>query len=74
LAERAQAEGKPVELVVYPGAHHSFDSDRPERYLADRNNPNAASGRGATTAGNADAWADAKRRVAAFFARHLKTD
>ena len=70
----AQAAGAAplLSLIVYPGAHHSFDSDRPLRYVAERINPSAPSGRGATTAGNAEAWADSIRQVDAFFAKYLK--
>ena len=72
LAEGSRAVGYPVDIMIYPDAHHSFDNDRPIRYDGLRNNSNAPSGRGATTGGNPDAWADAKMRVAAFFAQHLK--
>ncbi len=71
LAEAARGAGKPVEIKVYPGAHHSFDSANPERYVATRMNANAPGGRGATTGGNPAAWADSIEQVAAFFARHL---
>lgn len=71
LAEAARRAGKPVEIKVYPGAHHSFDSANPERHVATRINSNAPGGRGATTGGNAQAWADSIDQVAAFFARHL---
>ena len=60
-----------VRLKVYPGAHHSFDSDRPVRFLATRINPSAASGRGATTGGNAAAWKDAIEEVIRFFDQNL---
>ena len=72
LAEGSRAAGYPVEIKIYADAHHSFDNDRPIRYVAQRNNANAPSGRGATTGGNPAAWADAKKQVAAFFALHLK--
>jgi dienelactone hydrolase len=72
LVDASRKAGNAIDLVVYPGAHHSFDSDRPVRFVAERNNPASMSGRGATTGGNAEAWADAKARVTAFFARHLK--
>jgi hypothetical protein len=42
------------------------------RYVAERNNANAPGGKGATTGGNAEAWADSVRQVEAFFAAHLK--
>jgi dienelactone hydrolase len=64
--------GGNVSVKVYPGAHHSFDSPRPERYVAARINPSSPTGRGATTAGNAEAWADSIRQVTDFFAKRLK--
>ena len=72
LAEDARQAGQPVSIKVYPGAHHSFDSDRPVRFLAARVNPNAPGGRGATTGGDPRAWEDGIRQVVAFFAHHLK--
>lgn len=72
LAETAAAAGLPVEIRIYPGAHHSFDSAAPVRFIAERINLNAASGRGATTGGNREAWDDAKICVREFFARYLK--
>jgi dienelactone hydrolase len=72
LAETAKGAGYPVEIKVYPGAHHSFDSAAPVRYVAERVNGNALTGRGATTGGNADAWADAIDQVGAFLAKHTK--
>ncbi len=62
----------PAEIVVYPGARHSFDSDRPVRYVATRVNMNAPGGRGATTGGDPPAWADSIRRVTEFFDRTLR--
>jgi dienelactone hydrolase len=71
LAAAAKAAGYPVEIKVYPGAHHSFDSLAPVRFVPNRRNINAASGRGATTGGNAEAWADAIGQVDAFLRKHL---
>jgi len=72
LVKRAQAAGQPVSLKVYPGAHHSFDSPFPVRYVAQRINPAAPGGRGATTGGNAAAWEDARQEVARFFSGYLR--
>ena len=72
LAERSRAAGYPVSVKIYPGAHHSFDSNRPVRYVETRVNGNAPGGRGATTGGNPEAWADSIREVKAFFASHLQ--
>ena len=73
LASRSTAAGYPVEIVVYPGAHHSFDSVNQLVFNVERRNPNAAGGRGATTAGNPRAWADAIQQVEKFLARTLRT-
>ena len=72
LAEAAQSAGYPVEIKVYPGTHHSFDSILPMRYVAERINANSPTGRGATTGGNAKAWSDAIDQVARFLDRHAK--
>jgi dienelactone hydrolase len=72
LAATAQTAGYPVEIKVYPGVHHSFDSIAPMRFVPERININASTGRGATIAGNAEAWADAIDQVTRFLAQHLK--
>jgi dienelactone hydrolase len=72
LAASARGTEHPVAITVYPGAHHSFDSDRPVRFVAARVNSNARGRRGATTGGDAAAWADSIRRVGEFFDRHLR--
>jgi dienelactone hydrolase len=72
LAERSRQAGYPVEIKIYPGAHHAFDSDRPIRYVEARVNMNAPGGRGATTGGDPAAWADSVREVTAFFGKHLR--
>ena len=72
LTEAAQQAGYPVRIKIYPGAHHSFDSNRPVTYNGQRVNANSATGRGATTGGDPKAWADSIREALAFFAQHLK--
>jgi dienelactone hydrolase len=71
LTDAAAHEGYPVALKIYPGAHHSFDSNNPVRHVAARINTNSPTGRGATTGGDPKAWADSIREVIAFFGRHL---
>jgi dienelactone hydrolase len=73
LADAAQKAGYPVTIKIYPGAHHSFDSPNPVRYVPTRINANAPGGRGATTGGDHAAWSDAIREVVAFFGRHLRS-
>ena len=46
----------------------------PIRYVEARVNENASGGRGATTGGIPDAWADSIREVTAFFARSLRNE
>jgi dienelactone hydrolase len=71
LADAARTAGYPLSITIYPGAHHAFDSAAPVRYVGTRINPHAPGGRGATTGGDAEAWADSIRRVIAFFGQHL---
>jgi dienelactone hydrolase len=72
LAETSVAAGHPVQIKIYPGAHHSFDSIAPVRQVPERINANIAGGRGATTGGNPAAWADAVTQVERFLQTHLK--
>ena len=72
LASGSRAAGFPVDIKIYPGAYHSFDSDRPVRYIASRRNANKPDRQGATTGGNREAWNDAIEQVKAFFAKQLK--
>lgn len=55
-----------VELVVYPGAHHSFDLPMRGPYYVEGMN-----GRFHTVQGNPEARRDAQARMLAFFDRHL---
>jgi dienelactone hydrolase len=72
MVESSRAAGHPIDIKIYPGAHHAFDNKAPVRYVAERNNANSPTGRGATTGGDPEAWADARKQVASFFATHLK--
>ena len=72
LTEVARQAGYPVSIKIYPGAHHSFDSNFPVRYDAARVNGNSPTGRGATTGGDPKAWEDSIREVIAFFGQQLK--
>ncbi len=47
------------------------DSPYPVRYVPTRINMNSPTGRGATTGGDPEAWADSIREVVAFFGHHL---
>ncbi len=74
LAEKQRAKGADVTLVVYPGAVHYFDvKGQPRVRLADVENDTLPNGCcGATVGYDASAEADAHRRVAQFFDRHLR--
>jgi dienelactone hydrolase len=73
LADKQRARGADVTLVVYPGAFHYFDVEGQSRVVIpdveNANKPNKCCG--ATVGFDAAANADAHRRVADFFARHL---
>lgn len=72
LVEAASRAGGSAAIKVYPGAHHSFDNANPVRYVETRINANAPGGRGATTGGNPEAWADSRQQVSAFLEKHLR--
>jgi dienelactone hydrolase len=74
MTEAAQAAGHPLEIKIYPGAHHSFDSSSQVRFVTERNNPNSPTGKWATTGGDLAARQDAKKQVVEFFARYLKAE
>jgi dienelactone hydrolase len=73
LAQAVAARGEPLTIVTYPGAYHDFDNPALKALRVRRDVPNGANpGHGVTVAPNADAREDAKVRVKAFFAEHLK--
>ena len=67
--DAAAARGTPVEVVVYPGAYHSFDAPNlPQRELPDYR---TRAGVVPIVGTDPAARADALQRVPAFFARYL---
>ena len=74
MVERMRQRGADATIVLYPGVYHYFDVIGQERtYLPEvgnRNKPGECCG--ATVGFDPGAFADARARVAAFFARHLK--
>ena len=73
LAALAGKESGALEIVTYPGAHHSFDRvGLPVRYRPNVRNLNKPDRLGATVGEHPQAREDAVRRTKAFFARSLK--
>jgi dienelactone hydrolase len=61
--------GMPLEIAVYPGAWHGFDSDAPVRLRKDV--PNGVNpGQGVHVGGNPAAWRASRDRVVRFLAEH----
>lgn len=74
LTAIAQKEGAPLEIVTYPGAHHSFDRiGLPVRYRPNVRNLNKPDRLGATVGEHPQAREDAIRRTKEFFAQTLKS-
>jgi dienelactone hydrolase len=72
LVDGLRRRGGQADIVVYPGAYHYFDLDgQAKTVLPDVGNANRPGGAGATVAFDPTASADARRRVAEFFTRHL---
>jgi dienelactone hydrolase len=72
MVEVSRKASLPLDIIIYPGAYHSFDSNSPVVYNPNRSVLSSPTGKGATTGGNPAAWSDAKKQVATFFAKHLK--
>lgn len=74
MVDAMRRRGADATIVLYPGAYHYFDVVGQKReYLPEvgnRNKPGECCG--ATVGYDAAAFADARRRVAAFFGYHLK--
>ena len=72
MAEAMRGRGSDVTIVTYPGAYHYFDNEGQRlEVLAGVENDNRPGG-GATVSYQAEAAADAYRRVEEFLARHLR--
>jgi dienelactone hydrolase len=73
MVEAMRARGADAEIVRYPGALHYFDVvGQPRIVLPEVENRNKPGGCcGATVGHDAAAAADARRRIADFFGRHL---
>jgi dienelactone hydrolase len=73
MAKRSKAAGAPMDIVTYPGAHHSFDRiNLPVRYRPEVRNLNKPDRLGATVGEHPQARADAMKRTLEFFERALK--
>jgi dienelactone hydrolase len=73
LTAIARSQGAAMEIVTYPGAHHSFDrTNSPVRYRPNVRNLNNPDGKGATAGQHPEARADAMRRTLDFLAHELK--
>ena len=64
---RQQGSGRPVEIVVYEGAHHAFDRlEEGMRYRPEVRNPSSPTGRGATVGPDPAARDASKARATRF--------
>jgi dienelactone hydrolase len=62
-----------MSIVTYPDTYHDFDNPGIKSKHVRKEVPNGVNpGQGVTTAPNAEAREDAKKRVLAFFAEQLK--
>jgi dienelactone hydrolase len=73
MVEAMRGRGADATIVVYPGAYHYFDVEGQRLEVqAQVENDNRPGGYGATVSYQAEAAADARRRIEDFLARHLK--
>lgn len=73
LAATVAARGEPMRIVTYPDTYHDFDNPALTAKRVRKDVPNGVTpGAGVTTAPNPEAREDAKLRVKAFLAEHLK--
>lgn len=72
MTEAMRSRGADATIVTYPGAYHYFDVEGQRlEVLADVENDSRPGGFGATVSYQADAAADARRRVEEFLREHL---
>ena len=72
MVEAMRGRGADATIVTYPGAYHYFDVEGQRReVLPQVENDNRPGGFGATVSYQAEAAADARRRIEEFLARHL---
>ena len=73
LAATVAQRGEPMQIVTYPDTYHDFDSPALTAKRVRKDVPNGVTpDAGVTTAPNPEAREDAKKRVKAFLAEHLK--
>ncbi|MGH7385810.1 MAG: dienelactone hydrolase family protein, partial [Candidatus Rokuibacteriota bacterium] len=73
MVEAMRGRGADATIITYPGAYHYFDVEgQRHEVLTEVENDDRPGGFGATVAYQAEAAADARRRIAAFLARHLQ--
>lgn len=73
LAATVAAHGDPMSIVTYPDTYHDFDNPGIKSKRVRKEVPNGVNpGNGVTVAPNPQAREDARKRVAAFFAEHLR--
>lgn len=73
MVEAMRSRGADATIVAYPGAYHYFDVEGQRlEVLAQVENENRPGGFGATVSYQAEAAADARRRIEAFLVRHLR--
>lgn len=73
MVEAMRGRGADATIVTYPGAYHYFDVEGQRLEVQTRvENENRPGGFGATVSYQAEAAANARRRIEEFLARHLK--
>lgn len=71
LLPRIMEKSAPIDLKIYPGAHHGFDNMVPISFLPNVLNQNRVGRRGATVGGNTNALASAKKDTLEFLGMHM---